>query len=310
MKAALLAALGFFTLAYIVVWGVFLLRTWTQVRSDPGGESDVRLVPQLGIGFLTNFMDTLGVGAFAPTTAIYKLLHLVPEELIPGTINVGGVLPVILEAFVFIVIIVVDLHTLASMISAAILGAWFGAGIVCHWPKRKIQIGLGIALLVAALLTLAAQLHWYPTGGNALGLSGWKFWVAVGCNFMFAAFMQLGVGLYAPCMILVYLLGMNPRAAFPIMMGSCAFLMPVGSYRFIRSGRYSAKAAVGLTMGGIPAILLAAYVVKSLPIGAVRWLVVFVTLYTAVMLLRSAAKETAHVPDAVKVGSSHAAKGA
>jgi hypothetical protein len=79
-----------------------------------------------------------------------------------------------------------------------------------------------VALFVVALLIMGAQLKWYPTGGNELGLSGWEFWVAVGCSFMFAAFMHLGVGPYAPCMILIYLLGMNPRAAFPIMMGSCA----------------------------------------------------------------------------------------
>lgn len=297
MKALLLAVLGLVGVAYVIVWGAYLSRTWIEGGDGPVTGRRVRLGPQLGIGFLTNFMDTLGVGAFAPTTAIYKLFGLVPDDLIPGTINAGGVLPVIVEAFIFIVILAVDLRTLLSMIAAAILGAWFGAGIVCRWPKRKIQLGLGLALLAAALLTLGAQLHWYPAGGIAVGLTATRLWIAVACNFAFAAFMQLGVGLYAPCMILVYLLGMNPRAAFPIMMGSCAFLMPVGSYRFIRSGRYSARAAVGLTIGGIPAILLAAYVVKALPLGVVRWLVVFVALYAASMLLRSAAKKSAELAD-------------
>jgi uncharacterized membrane protein YfcA len=288
MKAALLAGLSFLMLAFVIVWVAHLFRT----RGRWAGDVDVELGPQLGIGFITNFMDTLGIGSFAPTTAIYKLLHIIPDDLIPGTINVGGVLPVILEAFIFIAIVVVDPRTLTSMIGGAILGAWFGAGMVCQWPKRWIQIGLGMALLVAAFLTLGTQLRWYPTGGNALALTGIRLWIAVGCNFMFAAFMQLGVGLYAPCMILVYLLGMSPRAAFPIMMGSCAFLMPVGSYRFVVSRRYSAKAALGLTIGGIPAILLAAYVVRSLPLGAMRWLVVFVAFYTSTILLRSASKET------------------
>jgi len=108
---------------------------------------------------------------------------------------------------------------------------------------------------------------------------------------MFAAFQQLGVGLYAPCMILVSLLGMSPRTAFPIMMGSCAFLMPVGGFRFIRSERYSMKAAIGLTVGGIPAVLIAARLVNSLSVKSVRWLVVFVVLYTSIMLLRSASEK-------------------
>ena len=94
-------------------------------------------------------------------------------------------------------------------------------------------------------------------------------------------------------MILIYSLGMNPLAAFPIMMGSCAFLMPVGGFRFIKEARYAPKAAVGLAIGGIPGVLLAFYVVKSLPLLYVKWLVVFVVLYTSAMLLRSAVTESA-----------------
>jgi uncharacterized membrane protein YfcA len=75
------------------------------------------------------------------------------------------------------------------------------------------------------------------------------------------------------------------------MMGSCAFLMPVGSARFVRSGRYNLKSALGLTLGGIPGVLLATYLVKSLPLRAVNWLVVGVVVYTAAMMLRSAQKE-------------------
>jgi len=289
-KTALLVALGVVTVAYIIVWSAFLRKNRKSAansKNDAGAE----LALQAGVGFFANFMDTLGVGSFAITSSIYKLLHAVPDDLIPGTMNVGHALPTIVEAFIFVAVIAVDFRTLISMIVAAVLGAWFGAGIVSGWPKRRIQIGLGLALFAAALLMLGSQLNWYPVGGDALGLTGTKFWIAVGANFMFAAFQQLGVGLYAPCMILIYLLGMNPRAAFPIMMGSCAFLMPVGGFRFIRSERYSAKAALGLTLGGVFGVLIAAYIIKSLPLGAVRWLVVFVVLYTSIMLLRSASEK-------------------
>jgi uncharacterized membrane protein YfcA len=89
-------------------------------------------------------------------------------------------------------------------------------------------------------------------------------------------------------MILVALLGMNPIAAFPIMMGSCAFLMPVGAARFIRKERYSLTPAIGLALGGLPAVFLAAFIVKSLPMTALRWLVVAVVTYTAAAMLVSA----------------------
>jgi uncharacterized membrane protein YfcA len=298
MKTALLAALAVVSVVYILVWTYYLRRASQAPPPASPSEGAVKFGPQLVIGFFTNLMDTLGVGSFAPTSSIYKLLHCIPDDEIPGTLNVGHALPTVVEAFIFVAVIAVDLRTLVLMIAAAILGAWFGAGIVSGWPKRRIQIGLGLALFAAALLMLGSQLKMFPVGGDALGLSGTKLWIAVGFNFMFAAFQQLGVGLYAPCMILIYLLGMNPRAAFPIMMGSCAFLMPVGGYRFIRTGRYSPRAALGLTIGGIPGVLLAAYVIKQLPLTYVRWLVVFAVLYTSVMLLRSAAEKTAVATEA------------
>jgi uncharacterized membrane protein YfcA len=127
-----------------------------------------------------------------------------------------------------------------------------------------------------------------PAGGNALGLSGGVLVFAVVVNFMLGALMQLGIGLYAPCLILVSLLGMNPIAAFPIMMASCACLMPVGSLKFIREHRYDKRTAIGLAIGGIPGVLLAAFVVKSLPLQWLYWLVVIVVLYAAILMLRSA----------------------
>lgn len=289
--AFVLILLGVLTVAYVVMWFYFLRRTW----GTRGGsrEAQPALVPQIGIGFFANFLDTLGVGSFAITSSIYKFLSAIPDDLIPGTLNVGHALPTVAEAFLFIGAITVEPRTLISMIAAAVLGAYIGAGSVSQWPKRRIQVGLGIALVAAAILMLGSVVGWFPIGGTAIGLTGTKFWIAVVANFCFGAIQQLGVGLYAPCMILVYLLGMNPLSAFPIMMGSCAFLMPVGGYRFIAARRYSPKAAVGLTLGGIPAVIIAAKIVKSLPLLYVKWLVVFVVFYTAIMLLRSAATESA-----------------
>ena len=111
--------------------------------------------------------------------------------------------------------------------------------------------------------------------------------LAVVGNFLLGALMTLGIGLYAPCMVLISLLGMNPATAFPIMMGSCAFLMPVGSLRFIKEKSYSLPAALGLAIGGLPAVLVAAYIVKSLPLYWVTWLVVVVVLYTGATLVQA-----------------------
>jgi uncharacterized membrane protein YfcA len=156
---------------------------------------------------------------------------------------------------------------------------------------------MGCALLAAAILFFMTAMHLFPGGGDALGVRGVKLVVAVGGNLMLGALMSLGIGLYAPCMILISLLGMSPRAAYPIMMGSCAFLMPVGSLKFIKERAYSLPVAMGLAIGGIPGVLIAAYIIKSIPIEYVRWLVIVVVLYTSVTMLYSAFSQRAAVSE-------------
>lgn len=275
-----------------VVGVAYILRWWwlERARGRPG---QLRLprASDLVVGCVTNFFDTLGIGSFAPATAWFKLRARMPDEQIPGTLNCGQALPTMTQALIFIATVTVDLTTLVSMVAAAVLGAWLGVGLVSRLSRRAIQLGMGAALLVAALLFLAKNLHWMPGGGNALGLTGPVLVFAVVTNALLGALMMLGVGLYAPCLILVSLLGMSPLAAFPIMMGSCGLLMPVGGARFIRTGRYNFPAALGLALGGIPGVLLAAYVVKSLPLYWLYWLVVVVVLYAAIQMLNSARKE-------------------
>ena len=283
MKAALFGALGLVSVAFIVAWIAALMR--------PAAERQMPDWRDTAVGFVTDFFDTLGIGCFATTTAIYKLRGMVSDELIPGTLVVGHTPPSLLQAFIFIAVVQVDFTTLVLMITSSALGAWLGAGIVSGLPRLRIRLAMGTSLLAAAVLMTLSQLQLIPGGGDSLGLSGAALAFAVLVNLVLGALMTLGIGLYAPCMILVSLLGMNPRAAFPIMMGSCAVLMSVGSVPFIRLERYSRKAALGLTAGGIPGVLLAAFVVKSLPLTAIRWLVVAVVLYTASMMVRSAMLE-------------------
>jgi len=240
------------------------------------------------VGFVTAFFDTLGIGSFATTTSIFKLKSLVPVKLMPGTLNVGHTLPTITQAFIYTKIVPVESRTLVLMILAAVLGSLAGVGAVVRWPRRKIQIGMALALLGAAALFLMTQLNLFPAGGDTLGLSGARLWIGLAGNFALGVLMMLGIGLYGPCMILVSLLGMNPTAAFPIMMGSCAFLMPIASVRFVRTRTYHKAAAWGLAIGAVPAVLIAAYLVTSLPLYAVRWLVIVVVVYTSINMLLTA----------------------
>jgi uncharacterized membrane protein YfcA len=278
---ALLAAVG---AAFAAIW----IARARGVARGPRWPTGI----ELGIGALTDFLDTLGIGSFATTTALFKLGRVVADEDIPGTLNIGHMIPTFAEAFIFILVVAVDMRTLVLMIAAATAGAWLGAGVVSSWPRRRIQLGMGVLLLVAAVIMVARATHFVPGGGQALGLTGARLAIGLAGNFVLGAFMTLGIGLFAPCMILVALLGMSETTAFPIMMGSCAFLMPGAGIRFLRSGRYDLRASLGLTLAGTPAVLIAGLWVKSLPLAAVKWLVVLVVVYTAAAMLRSGAQKS------------------
>ncbi|MGH9384743.1 MAG: permease [Vicinamibacterales bacterium] len=289
-KNLLLAALVVIAVSYFLFWAL-TVRRQRATSSDSSGLAPAPLT--LLISFIANFFDTLGIGSYATTTSMARFWNVIRDEKIPGTLNVGYVLPTVLQALIYITIVQVDFITLVSIIAAAVLGAYFGAGIVSNFSRRNVQIGMGFALLGAASLMLASLTGIGPAPGTALGVSGGLLLTAVVISAILGAFMMLGIGYYAPCLIMISLIGMDPTAAFPIMMGACAFLMPIGSVQFIRKQRYDLRAAIAFAVGGAPAVLIAAFLVTSMPLYYVRWLVVVVVVYTAISMLRTAAAERA-----------------
>jgi uncharacterized membrane protein YfcA len=284
-RDALFVALAIVTLGYLVM----LVRSLRQ-RAAAGDA----IRPTLGmsvISFIANFFDTLGIGSYATTTSMVRQWKLIPDERIPGTLNVGYVIPTVIQAYIYTKLVPVDSTTLILMIVAAVLGAWLGAGVVSQWNRRKVQIGMGIALLGFAIIMIIRQTGEAPTGGAVLSLTGAKLAIGVAGNFVLGALMTLGIGLYAPCLILVGLLGMTETTAFPIMMGSCAFLMPFANVRFMRSNAYHAPSIMSMMLPGIPAVLIAAFLVTNLPLTVLKWLVVVVVIYTGTNMLRTARRE-------------------
>ena len=253
----------------------------------------------LGTGFITNFFDTLGIGSFAPQTAIFKFFRLVDDRLIPGTMNVGNTIATVTQAFIFMTAVKVEPITLVSMSTAAPLGALLGAGIVAKMSRSKIQFGLGFGLMVVALIIIAGFLKLMPVGGEAIGLTGWKLILVIFMSFIFGALQTIGVGFYAPCMAMVYALGMHPLTAFPIMMTATAMLMAAGGVRFVKEKAYDRKAAISLTIAGVIGVFLAAFAVKSLPLIILKWVVCGVVLYTSVWMFISATRKDSETTESI-----------
>lgn len=285
MLTVVLSALGLLIIYFSIIFFKDYILAYKEGRLEKPS-----FLATGAVGFATNFFDTLGIGSFAPTTALLKQFKLTNDRTLPGTLNVSCTIPVVLQAFIFITVIEVDPITLVALLVAAMVGAIIGAGFVSKLDIKKVQLAMAVALLVVAAIMILQQLKIFPAGGDAIGLSGIKLVVAVIANFILGALMTLGIGLYAPCMALIFALGLSPAVAFPIMMGSCAFLMPAASVKFIKAGAYDRKASMAITVGGIIGVLIAVYIVKSLPLNILKWLVIVVIIYTSAMMFKSYSK--------------------
>ena len=270
------------------VTGLTFNETWAK------GMEKKNLISTIIIGIVANFFDTLGIGSFAPSTTAFKLTKSVDDVLIPGTLNVGDTVPVCIEAFLFFGFVDMDLLTLVSMIVASIAGAYLAAGVVSKFNRRKVRYAMFVAMFILATVMLCKVLGVGPFGevGTDLGLRGVKLIIAIVVNFILGGLMSIGVGLYAPCMALCVLLGLDTGCAFPAMMGSCAFLMAFGnSPKFIQEGRYDPVACWTQSIGGAVGVCLAYFVVKSLPLRTLTFVVVCVCYITSFLFLHDAIKK-------------------
>ncbi len=283
MLIILLGALVVVTLLFAIV---FLKDIFVTNKNDlENGEGS--FIKSALIGFVTDFFDTLGIGSYATSAAAFRATKEVDDELLPGTLNVAHTIPVILEAFIFITAVNVAPVTLIVMIVSATIGGWFGAGIISKLNKSTVQLIVAIALLFTAFLMLVSQTGIIDSMGNgtAISLTGNKLIIGAIGNFILGILMSASVGLYAPCMALVYFLGLSPEVAFPIMMGSCAFLMPVSGVKFIKEGKYARKQSLSVTIGGVIGVIVAAFFLTNMPIDILTWLVIIVILYTSINML-------------------------
>lgn len=279
-------------IAFTLVSAIFFIKDLIAHKEELKGGKPVALAI---IGCITNLLDTWGIGSYATTQAGFKFTKSSEDITIPGTLNVGDTFPVSLEAVLFFGFVPIDPFTLFVMIAAAIIGALVGASIVCKWNLKMVRLGLGIGLLILAIVMACRNAGIGPFGlvGTALELRGAKLVIGLVINFFLGALMMIGVGLYAPCIALCSALGMDIGAAFPMMMGSCAFLMNAACFKFIKEGKYDRRAALYLAVFGCVGVVFAYLVASMLPMSTLVWIICVVMLYTSFTFFKDAAKTEA-----------------
>lgn len=279
---------------YTVIFLVILIKDIIAHKGEIKSEKGTTVVANSVVSLIANFFDTLGIGSFAIATSAWKFTKSISDDLIPGTLNVVFAVPVVTEATIFIKRIDMDPLTLVLMIVSSAFGAMIGAKIMSKLDIMKIRLVLGIALIIVAIITLCKINAIGPFGiiGSARGLTGGMLIVGVVVNFFLGALMTAGIGLYAPCMALVLLLGMSADIAFPVMMGSCAYLMPSAGITFVKEGKYDRASAIPMLILGVIGVLIAGFIVTSLPLTLLTYLVCIVMVICALMFFHDARKQS------------------
>jgi uncharacterized membrane protein YfcA len=279
MLIVLLVLLGLGMLSYLLA----LIRAALAQRVGPNAEA-------LALGAVVNFFDTLGIGSFAPTAAWFKFRRMVPDRLIPPTMVVGLTPPVMVETIIFLILlgVYVDPVLLLSCAIATMLGGLVGAPLVARSRVWLVQLTVAAGLVLAAAAYAMTNLHLFPGGGTATGLPLAQTMVAVAASFGFGILANFGVGNYAPTLVMLSLMGMDPRLCFPIMAAGGSLMGAGASVRHFKIGEVNLRIVLGLTLGGIPAVIVAAFIVKEMPLEMLRWLVLVVVVYAAVVMFKAA----------------------
>jgi uncharacterized membrane protein YfcA len=279
MLIVLLVLLGLGMLSYLFA----LMRAALAQRVGPNAEA-------LALGAVVNFFDTLGIGSFAPTAAWFKFRRMVPDRLIPPTMVVGLTPPVMVESIIFLILlgVYVDPVLLLSCAIATMLGGLVGAPLVARARAWVVQLTVAAGLVLAAAAYAMTNLHLFPGGGTATGLPLAQTMVAAAASFGFGILANFGVGNYAPTLVMLSLMGMDPRLCFPIMATGGSLMGAGASVRHFKIGEVDLRIVLGLTLGGIPAVIVAAFIVKEMPLEMLRWLVLVVVLYAAIVMFKAA----------------------
>lgn len=284
------------TILLIIMW-IFAAVFFVVLVRDVLAHKDELDKTKMGynslISLIANFFDTLGIGSYAIATSAWKFNKSVRDDLIPGTLNVAFGIPICVEATITMTRIEMDSLTLVLMIAAAIIGSILGAKIISRLDIMKIRVVMGVALIIVAAITLCKINAVGPFGilGTARGLEGGMLVVGVIANFVLGILMTAGIGLYAPCMAIVLLLGMSADVAFPVMMGSCAYLCPACGITFIKEGKYNRASTIPMIFTGAIGVLIAGFIVTSLPLTVLTYLVCVVMVICAIMFFNDVRRQ-------------------
>ena len=245
-------------------------------------------------GVITQFFDFMGIGSYGTLTAWFKFTKAVPDKLIPGTLNTCTIFTMTVMTVATVTVMEIEPLTLWVSAICAGIGGLVGSNVISKMNVNAIRWGMGIALIIVAAIIVLRQLGFMPGGGEAIGVHGVKLVILAVVAFILGALMTIGIGLYAPMMATAFLLGISPDVAYPLFMGTCAVMIPFAGINFVRQCKktgkqqYDYKAIICISLFGCVGVAVGLFLITSLPLDAIKWIVSCVLVITAVTMFKSA----------------------
>ena len=243
------------------------------------------------IGLIANFFDTLGIGSFALIIAMRGMLKVMPDDIrLIGTMNIHAVFIAVVQTLIFLNVFQVDTTNLIISIVMISLGSIL-SGIIAirikHTLVHKIMLA---AFIVTGILLLFSQLNILPISSNSTVITGYM--LIPFAIFMFIAGMLpgFGIGYYSLIKSSIFLFGVSPIVAFPLMAAASAFQQPITSAIFISNKKFYFKSALLLGISGSVGVLLAAPLISKIDPRTLKWWLLFVVVYNIITFARSSKK--------------------
>jgi uncharacterized membrane protein YfcA len=200
--------------------------------------------------------------------------------------------PAMAQSIIFLILlgVKVDPVLLFGAAMATFAGGVIGAPLVVRARAWIVQAIVAVGLTLAGIAYVIGMLGLMPVGGTASGLPLGLTIVGIAVSFVLGLLANFGVGNYAPSLVMFSLMGMDPHYCFPIMASGASLMGAGSSMRFIKVPELDLRIVVGLTLGGIPAVLVAALIVKEMDVDVLRYLITVVVFYTAIVMARASLK--------------------
>jgi uncharacterized membrane protein YfcA len=238
-------------------------------------------------GVVAFIADTIGVGSFAINIAIGKTLKLVTDKELPGFVNGAQVIPGAIEAIFFLGVLHVDMRTLVVLVLATTLGGFVGGVFASKIRASTIRVIMVFAFILVLFLLLSKLLNFLPIGGALTKLQGWRLWVGFVGMFTAGFLVSFGVGLFALVQAILFLLGMSPVVAFPIMTAAGAIQQPVTTFAFLVNNAIPIKKVLIVSSFGIVGVFIGFQIITVLSVDQLQWLLVIIIAYNIISLARS-----------------------